>query len=136
MAVNLQVFNRASTRIDNTIVFAGSAEIPANFSISGLKYESVFSIANSANTVIFTNSNLSDFELLFIESDYDVRLLIGDTNSNTFSVNIRGSGLDNRYGPALVLSYNHTTDASNTINTVTAFNSSGNTAKVHILGLD
>lgn len=136
MTINLQAFTRVSTRIDNTHVFAGSTQIPVNFAINGTKYDKVFSIANAANSVIYTNTNLEDFEYLFIASDYNVRLLIGDTNSNTFSVQLRGTGVDNRYGVPFILAFNHTTDASNTINTITAFNTSGNTAKIQILAID
>lgn len=136
MTINIQAYSRASARIDNTVVQAGSLERPVNFEITGSKYDTVFSIANSANAVIYTDSNLADFEYLWIASDHDVRLLIGDTNSNTFSFNLRGTDKDSRYGVPFILGYNHTTDSGNTVNTITAFNTSGNTAKIRILAID
>lgn len=136
MAINLQAYSRVSTRIDNTVVQAGSIERPVNYAISGTKHDQVVSISNSANSVLYVAADLADFEYLYIASDYDVRLLIGDTNSNTFSLQLRGTGVDNRYGVPFILGYNHTTDASNTINTITAFNTSGNTARIRILALD
>ncbi len=137
MAINFQSYTRASVRIDNTVVSAGSLERPVNFALgTGTKHDQVVSIANAANSVLYAAADLADFEYLYIASDYDVRLLIGDTNSNTFSIQVRGTGTDSRYGVPFILGYNHTTDASNTINTITAFNTSGNTAKVRILAVD
>lgn len=136
MAINFQSYTRASVRIDNTVISAGSLERPVNFTVTGTKHDQIVSIANAANSVLYVAADLADFEYLYIASDYDVRLLIGDTNSNTFSIQVRGTGTVNRYGVPFILGYNHTTDASNTINTITAFNTSGSTAKVRILAVD
>jgi hypothetical protein len=134
MAVNLQVINRASTRIDNTLVFAGTTERGVNFEITGLKYELTASIANSANAVIY-NSNLTAFSYLVVEADENVRILITDNSSASFSVWLRGTGVTSRYGLPLQLGNDNTT-STYIINTLQAFNTSGNTAKVHILVLN
>jgi hypothetical protein len=134
--ITIQAYSRVSARIDNTVVSAGSLERPINFEASGTKYDKILSVANATNTVIYTSTNIEDFEYLYIASDRDVRLLIGDTNSNTFSFNLRGTGVDYRYGVPFILGYNHTSDSGNTVNSITVFNESGNTAKVAILAID
>jgi len=134
MAFNLQAYVRASARIDNTAVEAGSLERPFNFSVTGLKYELTKSIANAANSVMY-NAQLTAFTFLMIESDYPVRLKITDTNSNTFSLWLAGTNTANRYGMPLVLG-NDNTASTYTINSIQAFNTSGSTAKVHIITLN
>lgn len=134
MAINLQITTRASTRIDNTLVFAGSVERPVNFEITGLKYELVASIANAANAVIY-NTHLTAFTYMIVESDENVQIALTDTNSAAFSIWLRGTGITNRYGVPFQLANDNTTSTF-VINTVQAFNTSGNTAKVHILVLN
>lgn len=131
MAFSLQTYVRAAARIDNTVVEAGSLERPYNQSVTGLKYELTQSIANAANAVMF-NAQLSAFQFLIIESDYPVRLKLTDTNSNTFSLWLAGTNTANRYGLPLCLGNDNTT-STYTINAVQAFNTSGSTAKVHII---
>jgi hypothetical protein len=134
MATNFQNFCRFSSRIDNTVVQGGTVERPVSFSIAGVKYDTTFSIANAANSTVYS-TDLADFDYLWIESDYNVRALLTDTNSNTFSIQIRGSGVTNRYGIPFILGLDETTDASNTVNTVQIFNTSGNTCKVRVFAV-
>lgn len=134
MAVNLQVINRASTRIDNTMVHAGTTERGVNFEITGVKYELTASISNAANAVIY-NSHLTAFSYLLIESDENVQIKLTDNASATFYVWLRGTGVTSRYGLPLQLG-NDNTNSTAIINTIQAFNTSGNTAKVHILVLN
>lgn len=125
---NFQVYGRFEGRFDNTVVQGGSIERPVFMNVGGTKFDQVFSIANAANTTIY-NAQLSDFDFLFIQSDYDLRLLLTDTASNTFSINIKGTGVNNRYGIPFILGLDETSSGQ-TLNTVQAFNTSGNTAKV------
>lgn len=134
MAFNLQAYVRASARIDNTMVEAGSLERPYNFSASGLKYELTQSIANAANATIW-NAQLSGFTFMLVESDYPVRLKLTDTNSNTFSLWLAGTNTANRYGMPLPLGNDNTT-STYIINSIQAFNTSGSTAKVHIIAIN
>lgn len=134
MTFNLQALARISARIDNTVVNAGTVERPVSISLTGKKYELVESIANAANTVIY-NSNLSSFNFLWIESDENVRVKLTDTNSNTFSIWLRGTGVSERYGVPFPLA-NDNTQSTYVINTIQVFNTSGNTAKVHIIVLN
>lgn len=134
MAVNLQVITRASTRIDNTIVSGGTTERAVNFEITGQKYELTDSISDNSNSVVY-NSNLSEFKYLLLESDETVQIQITDTNSDTFSFWLRGTGVAGRYGVPFQLANDNTTSTF-VINTLQAFNTSGNTAKVHILVLN
>ena len=131
MSVNLQLFARMSARIDNTIVVAGSTERPINYTITGIKHERTVSIANAANAALFA-ADVSAFSLLWLESDYNTRVLLTDTNSNTFSIWLRGTGVSERYGVPFILA-NDNTASTFIVNSVQVFNTSGNTAKVHIL---
>jgi hypothetical protein len=135
MAINLQAYHRASVRIDNTVVQAGTVEQPINFAVAGLKYDAVFSLANTANTLIY-NNDLTDFEYLYIAADFGVRLLITDSNSDAINFQLRGTGVAERYGLPFILGDNATDGAGNTVATIRAINTSGNTAKVRILAID
>lgn len=134
MSVNLQVFTRASARIDNTNVVAGSTERPINYTITGVKHERTVSIANAANSTVFA-ADISAFSFLLLESDYNTRVLLTDTNSNTFSIWLRGTGVSERYGVPFILA-NDNTSSTYIVNAIQVFNTSGNTAKVHILILN
>ena len=126
----LQIFGRFSGRIDNAVVQGGSVERGVKVTTAGLKYDKVFQIANTANSTIYS-TDLADFNFLWVESDFTVALKLTDTNSNTFRLALVGSGVDNRYGVPLMLGDDGTTGAF-VINTIQAFNTSGNTAKVRI----
>ena len=131
----LQVFNRASARVDNELFSIGSCEIPVNVAVTGVKYDQTFSIANGANTQIF-NAQLSAFKYLFVASDFTVRLLISDDNGNTYSTFSRGTGTDNKLNLGFMLSTDDTTNTSSVVNSVTCFNSSGNSARVRIVAIN
>lgn len=133
---NFQVYGRFSGRFDNTVVQGGSLEIPVSFTVAGQKYDQIYSIAASANTTIYNNTFSGDFDFLFIQSDFSVRLVFTDTNSNTFALQVKGTGVANRYGVPFILGLDETTDASNTIATIVAHNDvqTTNTAKVRIFG--
>lgn len=130
MATNLQIFGRFSGRVDGEVRQGGTVERPINVAIAGIDYSHVFSVANSANTTIYS-ANLADFNFIWIASDYTVAMKITDTNSNTFRLALVGSGVTGRYGIPFMLGDDGTTGAF-TINTVQVFNTSGNTAKIRI----
>lgn len=131
-STTLQVFNRASARVDNELLSIGSCEIPVNLAVTGTKYDKTESVANGANSQIF-NAQMSAFKFLYLVSDFDLRVLISDDNSNTFSFFIRGTGTDNKFGIPFILGYDDTTNTSQVINSVRVYNSSGNTAKVRLV---
>jgi hypothetical protein len=131
---NFQVYGRFSGRFDNTVVQGGTLERPFSFTVGGVKYDQVYSIAASANTTIYNNTLAGDFDFLFIQADFSTRLVFTDTNSNTFALQVKGTGVAERYGIPLMLGLDETTDASNTIATIVAHNDvqTTNTAKVRI----
>lgn len=131
---NFQVFGRFSGRFDNTVVQGGSIERGVSFTVGGVKYDQVYSIAASANTTIYNNTLAGDFDFIYIASDFSTRLVITDTNSNTFALQLKGTGVANRYGVPFMLGLDETTDSSNTIATIVCHNDvqTTNTAKVRI----
>lgn len=128
----LQVFNRASARVDNELLSIGSCEIPVNLAVAGVKYDKTESIANGANSQVF-NAQLSAFKFLYVASDHNTRMVITDDNSNSMSFFLRGTGTDNKFGIPFILGFDDTTNTSQVINSVRIFNTSGNTAKVRIV---
>lgn len=133
MAFNLQVFSRFSIRIDNTDLRGGSFEVPTTFDVDGEVFDRTYSIANAANSVVY-NTSISTFNFIFIQSDEDARLLITDTNTNTFSIWTRGTGVTSRYGVPFILA-NDNTEGAYVVNTVQAFNTSGNTARIRVVAI-
>lgn len=137
MSFNLQVFSLLSSRVYDDVVDAGSLEKPSNVTIDGNTFSHTYTIANAANTVIYSNTIPSGFKALAIYSDHNTRALITDTGSNTFSVRTRGTAVDNEFGMPVLLPDNKTDSTdSNTINTIQIFNTSGNTAHVRIIAYD
>jgi len=134
MTINLQSFARLSALVDGEEEVVGSVERPFNLSITGLVFKNATSIANAANTVIYNNT-LTTFKVGFIESDEDLRIVISDNNSATYSLWTRGTGLAGKYGLPLIIPKQNTS-GSFLINTFTAFNTSGNTARVKITIFD
>ena len=131
MAFSLQTYSRFSGRIDNQLTKGGSLEVPVTISVTGNVYNEVATVANGANTTIY-NDDLGTFTYLYLASDFNTRAKITDTNSNTFSIQLRGTGEAAKYGIPLTLGLDETTDASNTINTIQVFNTSGSSAKIFI----
>lgn len=129
MSINLQTYGRFSVRIDERTVSAGSIEKPVNISIDGTSHQRVASIANASNTAMYSNE-LSTFNYLYLASDYNTRIVVMDTESNSFSFQLRGTGEANKYGVEFKLGLDETLNSSVTINSVHAYNTSGNTAKV------
>ena len=132
MAFPLQNWTRADVLIGNEPVSVGSIERPATINTTGNKYFLTETIANGANAVVY-NSSLTAFTYLYIASDFDTRMKLTDTGSNTFSVTLRGTNTEEKYGIPFQLGADETVNTATTLNTIQIFNTSGNTAKVKIL---
>lgn len=117
-----------SGRIKNLPIEAGSLERPFNVAVAGSIHRFDQPIANGANAVVY-NDQLSDFKVMFLLSDFDVRAKITNTAGSSLALPIAGQGNTERYGAPLTLG-DDTSGAGNTINTVQVFNTSGNTAQV------
>lgn len=134
MAVTIQHFSRTSMRLNKEAKGAGSLEFPASLSIDGELHNQNFQIANNANTVLYSDE-LGTFDVCHISSDFDVRLLITSTDSNSFNITLKGSGRSGEYGFPFVLG-DDLTVSSATINAFQAFNTSGSTANVQVFIAD
>lgn len=134
MTVNLQFMARISSLIDGESVIGGSVERPFNLQIAGLKYGQVFSLANAANTAIY-NALPAAWDIGWVEADENIRLVVTDNNSASWSEWVRGTGITSRYGIPQIFPFQNTSSTF-LINTITAFNTSGNTAKIKILLFD
>lgn len=132
MAVNFQVFNKYSTRIDNTEEAGGSLERPVNFEITGIKYELVSSITYNTNAVMY-NAHLTAWTYLQLESDFPVRFVITDNSTANFTMWLTGTNTSGRYGLPFILGNDNTT-STYVVNKVQVFNDDTvNTAKVRIV---
>lgn len=131
MAVNLQAYGQYGVRLSGENYGKGSIETPINISITGCTYEATFTIANGANTVIYSNS-LTSFNYGFVVSDYNTRILITASDSNSLNLNLLGSGITGQFGLPLQLGGSATVNAATVINALQVFNVSGNAATVYI----
>jgi len=129
MAFSLQAFGFFSSLVDDEDVKGGSLERSITISVDGEVSKEVESIANGANTVVYSNSPAS-FNFMYLASDYNTRALISDNTGNTFSLTLRGTGVSKKYGIPVMIGSPYTSNSSGVINSITVFNESGNTAKV------
>lgn len=132
MSTNLQVFTAFSTRLNGQDKKGGSTANPFNYALTGEVYEFIDAIANGANSVMYSNT-LGSFDFLWLQSDYNTRVVITDTNSNTFSLHIRGTAVNNQYGIPLILAFDETDGGTAVINAIQVFNTSGNTAHTRLV---
>ena len=133
MAFNLQAFGRLDALIDCQRIEMGSIEVPASISVTGNIHRRTESLAANTNATMYSDE-LGDFSILVAASDLNTRLLLTDTQSNTFCLQLRGSGTANKYGAILMIPLDETSNATTTINSVAAFNdSTTDAAKVTVL---
>ncbi len=125
-------YAKVDSRIDENRVDLGSLERPATVTVDGEVYDRVASIANAANSIVYADQ-LTSFNFVMVQSDQDVRLLITDNASSSFSVTVKGTGVLNKYGVGFMLGSDKTASSSVRINSLQAFNTSGATAKVRVL---
>ena len=125
--MNIQTYSRLSALINGEDLSAGSVESPVSVSVTGLPYRLDQSIANSANAVMYSNA-LAGFSYLYLVSDFDLRLVITNNASASFSLTIKGTGKSGQYGVPFVLASDDTTSSSVIINSLQVFNTSGSTA--------
>jgi len=129
MSTTLQSYARFVCVLDSEELKAGSVETPFSFAVDGETFHKVASIANAANTTMY-NDELSTFNFMYLVSDYDVRIVLTDSGANTFSLQLKGTGISGDYGLPLQLGLDETLNTATTLTTVVAFNTSGSTAKV------
>lgn len=134
MSFNLQSYGRISSLIDGEPLEGGSIDTPVSIVINGQTYNRVFSIANGANSLVY-NNDLSGFEYLFIQSDFNTRALVTDNSGNSLSLGIRGTAKTNQYGIPFQLGLDETANSTVLINAIRIFNTSGSTAKVKIIAV-
>lgn len=135
MSFNLQLFNRLEGLIDGQKLELGSIEIPVSVTVTGNVHRRTETLATNTNATMYSDE-LGDFSVLVAASDLNTRLLLTDTQSNTFCVQLRGSGTANKYGTILMLPLDETSNATTTINSVAAFNDGTDTAKVTVLVIE
>lgn len=131
MSFNLLAWAKATVRLDGETINLGSLEKPVSISVTGNVHERIETIANSANATIYSDE-LGDFTFLGIVSDFNTRVQVTDTASDTFSLPLLGTGVTNKYGLPLMLG-DDTTNTGASINSVQVFNNSGSTAKVKLV---
>lgn len=131
MTFPVQVWSRVDARLGSEHVKDGSLEVPTSIEVVGNAIEKIVTVANAANSVIY-NADLTGFLYLRVVTDFNTRLLITDTASNTFAVRLRGTGVADSFGIPFQLGADDTS-SSQTLNTLQIFNTSGNTAKIKLL---
>ena len=134
MTATIIGYGSLSALIDGQRVNVGSIDTPASFNIGGQKHEVTWSVANAANAAIYANS-LGAFNTVAIECDFNTRVVLTDTESNVFSLGLRGTGKASQYGLPLFISLGTTVNSATSINSIVVHNESGSTAKIHAIVL-
>lgn len=132
MSNSLQSYSYFASLIDSNKLEEGSLETPISITLDGDPYKFGATIANAANTIMYADQ-LGTFNFLYIACDFDLRILITDNASASFSLGLRGTGISGRFGIALQLGLDETSNTNTTINAVQAFNTSGSTARCLIV---
>lgn len=120
MSAKLKHYNYSVLTIEGQSYEVGSLRVPAYQSISGEFDRFVKKVAVSSSEDIWdvSNSNLSDFDFLWIAADFDCSLeLIVDDNGSVgevaFTVDLVGTGRAGEFGMPFILA----SDASRANNT-------------------
>lgn len=132
MTATLIMYGSMNGLLDGRRINAGTIDTPFSISVNGRRHEVTEEIANAANTTIYANS-MGAFNTVAIECDYNTRAVLTDTESNVFSIGIRGTGKTSKYGLPLQLTLGNTINSATTINSIVVHNQSGSTAKVHAI---
>jgi hypothetical protein len=136
MAVTLQSYNRATVRVDGVTYSVGSLETPISITVTNeIVFQRVYSIATGANATVYDDT-LSNFDFLWIASDFNSRLLCTNVNSVALNFQLLGTGTSGSYGVPFILGLDLSTNSSVTVNTFQVFNDSGSTANILVLALD
>jgi hypothetical protein len=117
-----------SARLGGRPVQAGSLERPHNVTVTGNIHRRDEAIANGANAVLY-NDQMGDFKVLYMESDFNVKVKITNTKGTSFELPLAGQANTEKYGVPFMLG-DDTSGSGNTVNTIQVFNTSGNTATV------
>jgi len=129
MSFIVSCYARFASILDGTPYQGGSIEKPTTLVVAGQKEDPTYTIANAANATVYSNS-IGQFEFAFIESDMNTRVVLTDTESNVFSLGLRGTGVAGRYGVGLPLGQGTTLNSNTTINSIVVHNESGSSAQV------
>jgi len=97
-------------------------------------YRKIITITNATNAVIYADQ-LSTFTFMLVACDFNTRLLVTDTNSDTMSFTLRGTAVANQYGVPWMLGEDLTTTGFR-VNAIQLFNTSGSTARAICLVFD
>jgi len=110
MAVSVQLYQYYIVDIDGKAYRGGSISSPVTVSAAGQKLDNVYSVATNTVQKIFDvdEGPLSDFDFLWIETDFDVMLELvtdddADVGEEIYTVPLKGSQTANSYGAPLVL---------------------------------
>lgn len=132
MAISLQAYSYFASLIDSNLLSKGSLESPISIQLDGDPFTFGQTIANAANAIMYSDQ-LGTFNYLYIASDFNLRMLITDNASQTFSLGLRGTGVSNSFGIAFQLGLDETSNSTTTINAVQVFNTSGSSARCLIV---
>jgi hypothetical protein len=129
MSATLNVWASAGARIDGRAFPLGDHNVPTAITVTGNVHERRDTIANAANAVVYSDE-LGDFVFGWLESDMTTRVVLTDTESNSFSLPLLGTGESGKMGLPLLLGGDDTVNTATTINSIQVFNVSGSSAKV------
>jgi hypothetical protein len=135
MSVNMLIWGRMAGIIDGEDLSEGSLSRSISLSVTGNVHQRVETIANGANAAVYSDE-LGDFSLFYAVSDFDVRLALTDTQSNAFSIPLKGTGESGKYGVPFMLGDDSTVNSAVSINSAVAYNLSGSTAKVKVVAVE
>lgn len=104
----LKLFQHAVGEIDGVPIELGSLLIPTTRTITSLHKQVVAVAVSTAVELFDVADDLSDFDFLWIQTDFDVMLeLVTDAAAaigrQSFTLGLKGSGIAGKYGAAFVL---------------------------------